>query len=260
MTEEQCIAETEQTRHAAGAAAAAAAAASADRAATDALAQAHCLASIALNADEAGLRGEDTVAMYTAAVEEFLRVLHMDGARDRHEEVRANVSTLLDRAESLRAAAAAAPADVGEPVSAPAAAAAPPEAAAPEAHQTAAAELDMRRLVDDLSVSEQHAECAICFETLSQTACATLVHKHKNACAHFYHLTCANELLSSSWGARGFKHCPICRAEFDAVRAVPDITDDADGWWFCVDVDGNGELSRQEVVNVLHLQVRCGCG
>ncbi len=32
---------------------------------------------------------------------------------------------------------------------------------------------------------------------------------------------------------------------------MPSLTEDRDGWWQCVDADGNGSLSKREVLNVL---------
>ena len=50
---------------------------------------------------------------------------------------------------------------------------------------------------------------------------------------------------------RNAKTCPQCRAPIDGLVTVPSIADDPERWFFCVDADGNGRLSRQQVVNIL---------
>jgi len=46
----------------------------------------------------------------------------------------------------------------------------------------------------------------------------------------------------------------MCRAEFHGVRRVPSLKDDPDAWFRCVDVEGNGQLTRTQVQEVLVTQ------
>ena len=46
-------------------------------------------------------------------------------------------------------------------------------------------------------------------------------------------------------------HCPQCRLPFNNIKEVPVASEDPDGWFFCVDVEGDGRLSRTQVLNVL---------
>ena len=41
--------------------------------------------------------------------------------------------------------------------------------------------------------------------------------------------------------------CPLCRAEYDAARALPSLDTDPDGWFRACDVDGDGCLSKDQV-------------
>ena len=119
---------------------------------------------------------------------------------------------------------------------------------------------ELHQVLEELTAGERHAECCICFEPLHEEATCTLTQRGTNACAHFFHQRCALELLRSDWAPgrlpeeRGEKPCPICRRPFDGVRAVPKISDDPNGWWFCVDSGRTGKLTRQEVINVLVTQ------
>ena len=49
-------------------------------------------------------------------------------------------------------------------------------------------------------------------------------------------------------------HCPQCRLPFNNIKEVPVASEDPDGWFFCVDVEGDGRLSRTQVLNVLLTQ------
>ena len=111
---------------------------------------------------------------------------------------------------------------------------------------------DLRRVVAGLTIAQRHSECCICFDGLHEEPIATLTCRGRNACAHFLHEACAREMLLSMHVRS--KTCPQCRASFDGVRRVPAITEDPDGWFFCVDASGEGTLTRQELLNVLVAQ------
>jgi hypothetical protein len=111
------------------------------------------------------------------------------------------------------------------------------------------------------SVADTHAECCICIEPLHAEPIATLTRDRRNACAHFLHARCAIELLGGdtlNWAGESVsyapKACPFCRAEVDGIVRVPALSEDVDKWFFCVDVEGDGRLSRQQVLNVLVAQ------
>ena len=106
-------------------------------------------------------------------------------------------------------------------------------------------------------VSEEHAECAVCFEALCDAPTAVFVSTEagsatRRTCAHYHHLSCARSLR-----AREMRRCPVCRAPFDDALAVPDPRDDPGGWFAAVDANGDGKLSPQEVLEALKAHVPC---
>ena len=108
---------------------------------------------------------------------------------------------------------------------------------------------ELRGLIASLSTSALHTECCICFDSLHERPSATLTLRGANACPHYFHLECAQELCGHS-----SMHCPQCRLPFDNIKEVPLASEDPDGWFFCVDVEGDGRLSRTQVLNVLVTQ------
>ena len=106
-------------------------------------------------------------------------------------------------------------------------------------------------------VSEEHAECAVCFEALCDAPTAVFVSTEagsatRRTCAHYHHLSCARSLR-----AREMRRCPVCRAPFDDALAVPDPRDDPGGWFAAVDANGDGKLSPPEVLEALKAHVPC---
>ena len=138
--------------------------------------------------------------------------------------------------------------ETSEGVAEPAAASEPLPILVPAAKASA----ELQSVLDTLTAGERNAECCICFEYLYEGVQATLTRGGANACAHFYHQHCAEQLLASN--TRSGRHCPICRAPFDGAKAVPKASDDPNGWFFCVDAGSEGYLSRREVLNVLVAQ------
>ena len=105
-----------------------------------------------------------------------------------------------------------------------------------------------------MSAGQRNAECCICFEYLheqpqGQLCCGPA---QRAACSHFFHHACALNLLKSN--TRTSRQCPVCRASYDRVKPVPQLTADPDGWFAAVDTGGEGYLSRREVLNVLVAQ------
>ena len=105
-------------------------------------------------------------------------------------------------------------------------------------------------------VSEEHAECAVCFEALCDAPTAVFVAatagSTRRTCAHYFHLACARSLR-----AREMRRCPVCRAPFDDALPVPDPRDDPGGWFAAVDANGDGKLSPGEVLEALKARVPC---
>lgn len=108
---------------------------------------------------------------------------------------------------------------------------------------------ELRDLVAQLTAGERHAECCICFDPLPERECAAFVRGRKRTCAHYFHEDCARELLGAARRA-----CPLCRRPVDALVRLPDVAKDPHGWFRCMDVEGDGALSRAEVVGVLVCQ------
>jgi hypothetical protein len=108
-----------------------------------------------------------------------------------------------------------------------------------------------------LHVSEENAECAVCFDPLCAAPAAVFVRQSRSSrrrrrtCSHFFHLTCAKDV------AEHHRSCPVCRAPFQGVLPVPNPRDDPDAWFAAVDADGDGKLSPSEVVEVLRAQLPC---
>jgi Ca2+-binding EF-hand superfamily protein len=102
----------------------------------------------------------------------------------------------------------------------------------------------------EVSVAEQHAECAICYDGLPKKPCAVLLLGQRRVCRHFFHHACAVSLMA----ARQMQ-CPLCRTSFDGVRSVPPMTD-ARGWFNVVDLDHDVKLCRVLVLEVLKASIR----
>ena len=99
----------------------------------------------------------------------------------------------------------------------------------------------------DTNLAVQHAECPICYDELHVRPPAVFVGRNnKRTCSHFLHLDCAQSLL-----ANGRDTCPICRKKYAKVVKVPDFQANPKEWFKCVDADGNGKLSKYEVLEVL---------
>ncbi len=104
--------------------------------------------------------------------------------------------------------------------------------------------------------SIERAECVICFENLCSEPCAVLLTSgNKRVCRHALHARCCEKLRSE-----GMLKCPTCRADFRTFRTVPSMEDDPAGWFSATDEDGDGQLSRNEVLEVLKAQVSKSLG
>lgn len=102
--------------------------------------------------------------------------------------------------------------------------------------------------------TEQHAECAICFEDLCEQPVIVFVKKrslrrrffgrpHRRSCMHYFHESCAMQLNP--------KLCPLCRTPWFRCKRMPSFDDDPHGWFNCADVNGTGRLTRDQTQEAL---------
>jgi len=105
-------------------------------------------------------------------------------------------------------------------------------------------------------IAQKHGECPICFGKLAEKqTCAFVKTKEgheKRVCPHYLHLDCMSNLLISE--------CPVCDASFTKSVPVPRPETNAEEWFRFVDVDGNGRLTKTEVVNVFAAQLSLDVG
>lgn len=100
-------------------------------------------------------------------------------------------------------------------------------------------------------VAAEHAECPICFEPLHSAAVGVFVDaQRRRVSQHFFNLAAAETHLRS-----GNRQCPLTRRPIAEVVRVPDVTTDPFAWFRVVDWDGNGKLSKKEVVEALKAQL-----
>ena len=97
--------------------------------------------------------------------------------------------------------------------------------------------------------------CARCGKNAAATAkCASkLARRPVSACGHHFHQACADKLPLTG----GMGRCPLCCADFEAVKALPRISDcanDPQRWFAAADVAGEGKLSQAEVTRILTTQ------
>jgi len=86
--------------------------------------------------------------------------------------------------------------------------------------------------------------CPICLDTLSgQPLGVCLGADGCRKCLHYFHLGC----LQKVEGAR----CPQCRVRFCKRTAFPSVQEDSASWCTLASLNGQGDLSRQEVSTAL---------
>ncbi|KAH9261377.1 hypothetical protein BASA81_000009 [Batrachochytrium salamandrivorans] len=97
------------------------------------------------------------------------------------------------------------------------------------------------------TLANEHNECSICCEEMPLLPSGVLLDKQgKRICRHYLHVKCAEMLINS-----GHNNCPTCRARFDSLQPVPNLETDARRWFQTVDFDGNGKLSKFEVLDLV---------
>eukprot|EP00913_Durusdinium_trenchii_P018159 g17060.t1 len=96
------------------------------------------------------------------------------------------------------------------------------------------------------------AECCICCAELPSDAVCMLMQRSgrnkKRACRHYLHHGCAKLLLQSTPAPY---LCPLCRAEFVRVEALPDVRLNSTAWFHALDDDDSGSLEKHEVIDAL---------
>ena len=75
----------------------------------------------------------------------------------------------------------------------------------------------------------------------------------RRACRHYVHTTC---LPTSPNSEDGYK-CSVCEKGYDSTVKMPDPRDDPSLWFRLVDIDGNGTLSKPEVVEAVKSTICC---
>ena len=99
-------------------------------------------------------------------------------------------------------------------------------------------------------IAEQHAECPICFEPLHSAPAGVFVDPAgRRVSQHLFNYDAAVR-----W-AQDRNECPVTRAPFARVVQVPSLITHPNEWFALVDLDGDGQLSRKEVIEVLKAQL-----
>jgi len=103
---------------------------------------------------------------------------------------------------------------------------------------------------EDLGVAAEHAECPIIFEPLNEGKVGVFVDSSgRRVSQHFFNLEAAQTHLAQS------NNCPMTRKAISQVVQVPDVREDPAAWFRIVDIDGDGCLSKKEVVEALKAQL-----
>jgi len=89
-------------------------------------------------------------------------------------------------------------------------------------------------------------ECVVCLDAMHKTQCTTLWARNIRCCRHLFHHKCALQLIAS-----GKNKCPICRASFTNIKAIPDVDANPEGWFRSVDFAGENHIGKDAVTEVL---------
>ena len=109
----------------------------------------------------------------------------------------------------------------------------------------------------DIAASEGvAAECPICLCALHTLPCAFFESKFRRTCPHIFHMHCAAQIHCTDHA--GARNCPLCRAQFDAVRPLPLLHAEQHGQAPALAVPGLGFCGSSG--QLLRAAVRCrGC-
>ena len=129
---------------------------------------------------------------------------------------------------------------------------------------------------EKLSLSEEHQECAVCYDDLCSGRTAVFVKRDgvERTCKHYFHASCARELLEhceqetksmrsnreieeEDWqgGEDSVRaSCPICRVRVFGYVNVPSSQTNPNLWFNIVDIDSDGKVSASDLVTILRAQ------
>lgn len=105
---------------------------------------------------------------------------------------------------------------------------------------------------DENAMNSNATECSICYEDLSAHSVAALLissTSKKRSCPHYFHKECIVE-----WKKHA-KTCPIDRIPFSSILPIPNPYKNISKWFEAVDSDGDGYLTRSEVLKILEAQI-----
>lgn len=98
--------------------------------------------------------------------------------------------------------------------------------------------------------AQKHQECTECFEPLCNHPVVYLCdEKGKRSCVHIFHEHCVDRTTVPTC-------CTLCRKLFASARVLPSAIQNPEGWFKAVDIDDNGSLSYDELVDGLKAQVK----
>mmetsp|Transcript_6205 Transcript_6205/g.8153 ORF Transcript_6205/g.8153 Transcript_6205/m.8153 type:complete len:300 (+) Transcript_6205:239-1138(+) len=101
-------------------------------------------------------------------------------------------------------------------------------------------------------LAQTHGECPVCFNSLASAQTCVFTTDEKRTCQHIFHQDCAENLLTSN--------CPLCEKAFRSITPLPRPEENAGRWFNMVDYDGNGKLTKEEVVNIFSAQLDIDAG
>eukprot|EP01061_Rhynchopus_euleeides_P007009 TRINITY_DN1595_c0_g3_i1.p1 TRINITY_DN1595_c0_g3~~TRINITY_DN1595_c0_g3_i1.p1 ORF type:complete len:274 (+),score=68.19 TRINITY_DN1595_c0_g3_i1:117-938(+) len=117
--------------------------------------------------------------------------------------------------------------------------------------------------VTGMGAAVQHAECCICFDDLCASPLAVIITaERRRACSHYFHYECIKDMCPFVTRGYGMEmeveeqsnaelKCPMCRAKGARIVKMPDPVKDPRSWFYLVDVEHEGFLTKDNVRNIL---------